>query len=389
MHTKNISDQIASKTRYSVGICAIAAACICLGSAAYAQDTVQTQPRTVDTNAPSKTTITMQDGTQLTCDLVNGAPTNCAPIQAAPAPAVQQPVYPKVTITNQDGSTMQCDNINGTMANCVVVQPAQQQQVVYTQPAQQPQVVYTQPQQQVVYTQPAQQPQVVYAQPAPKESGDTISINVSSGHFFFTFGVEYQFLLWDEMNGGGELTGVSNHFGHNVGGELTLGYHWKYLGLFTTLNITGGWATDDCDKVLRALYSIADSAETDFHDLMIGWFVGPIIRAQFGAVSPYIKIGIGLENIRTPYEIQYYETKYDYSTMSEIKVKTEKEKGTRFNETVFGFKLSVGSEFAVSQNFLMGLAFNYTMVDLGGSDTFKNVDPINVIGVSLNFTYKN
>ena len=159
-YKKNISDQIASKTRYSVGICAIAAACICLGSAAYAQDTVQTQPRTVDTNVASKTIITMQDGSQLSCDLVNGAPTNCAPIQAAPAPAVQQPVYPKVTITNQDGSTMQCDNINGTMANCVVVQPAQQQQVVYTQPA--------------------QQPQVVYAQPAPKESGDTISINVSS-----------------------------------------------------------------------------------------------------------------------------------------------------------------------------------------------------------------
>ena len=195
-----------------VSLIASAAACLCFSSAALAQDTVQTQPRVVDTSAATKTVITTQDGSQLVCDVINGVTTNCVPVaQPAPAPVVaQQPVvYPKATITAQDGSTMQCDNINGTMANCVVVQAAPQPQVVYTQPqpAAQPQVVVVQ--------QPAAAPQTI--------SNDTISINTSSGHFFFSFGVGYHMLLWDTLDD--VYNDGSNIFGHNINGELSLGYH--------------------------------------------------------------------------------------------------------------------------------------------------------------------
>ena len=352
----------------------------------------------------------MQDGSQLSCDLVNGAPTNCAPIQAAPAPAVQQPVYPKVTITNQDGSTMQCDNINGTMSNCVVVQPAPQPQVVYTQPAQQqPQVVYTQPQQQtqVVYTQPQQQPQVVYTQPAQQPQVVVVQTdpfaNIASGNVFLSGEVGYGHVFWVGMKKLRDDV-KNNSFGNGFYFDVTLGYEWKYFGFYTALDLMYGWATKDgaltlgdykgkkyTDDKTGEEYTIKDFSDTGF---FLNWSAGFFARYATPSVDFKFFYGIGVFHVNTYYEYKLEDSHYDFETMTEVSsTKTVSGDGADIDHEgindldFFSIKFKLELDFRVNQHFAIGPSLSWIYVVSGSNDDVKSGYDMHVLQAGLNFAY--
>ena len=387
--------------RHSVGVCTFAAASLLFGFSVFAQDSVPTQPRVVDSTPASKTILTMQDGTKLSCDMVNGAPTNCAPIQAEqPAPVVQQqPVYPIVTVNNPDGSAMRCENVNGTITNCVTVQPPPQQQVVYTQPQQQPQVVYTQPAQQ-------QQPQVVYAQPAQQvivvQNNDPFA-NIASGSFFISGEAGYGHVFWVGMK---KLRSDldSNSFGNGFYFDLTLGYEWKYFGFYTALDLMYGWATKDGALTLgdykgreykeegsNEVYKIKDFSDTG---LFLNWSAGFFARYETPSVDFKFFYGMGVFHVNTYYEYKLEDNHYDFETMTEVSgTKTVSgdgdgiDKGGINDLDFFSLKFKLELDFRVTEHFAIGPSFGWIYVVSGSNDDVKSGYDMHVLQAGLNFAY--
>ena len=375
--------------RRSVGICTFAAASLLFGSSVFAQDSVPTQPRVVDSTPASKTILTMQDGTKLSCDMVNGAPTNCAPIQAEqPAPAVQQqPVYPIVTVNNPDGSAMRCDNVNGTITNCVTVQPPPQQQVVYTQPQQQPQVVYTQPAQ--------QQPQVIVVQ-----NNDPFA-NIASGNFFIAGEGDYAHVFWLGMKKAGLK---NNNFGNGFNIDLTLGYEWKYFGLFTSFDFMYGWATKDGamsmgdykggtykDPDTEIVYTIKEVNDTGF---FFNWSIGFFARYVSSSIDFKFMYGLGVFHVNTYYEYKLEDNHYDFETMTEVSgTKTVSGDGDGIDKEgindldFFSFKFKLELDFRVNEHFAIGPSFGWIYVVSGSNDDVKSGYDMHVIQAGLNFVY--
>ena len=349
----------------TLSLSACAAAAFTGISEAAAQDPAVTQ------EAATKTTVTAQDGSILSCDFINNTITNCEIVQAAPQPvqAEPQPVADQQTLPDQAEPLPVADQ--QTLPVQAEPLPMADQQAQLQPAPQQPQVVYVpapQPQPQVIYL-PAPQQQAAY----PGANGQPIQTTTSDaldGHFFagIAFGYMHSFFTgmkeeYKAFNGEGS---ISNSYASGFFMGATAGYAFKYFGFFTSLDIAYGWGSDDFKKLIIAGliqelggYEVdEDEIKFTMNPVILNWSIGLLLHYSNTYIDSRFLWGLGVANSQGKSKIEYRD-KSETVDMDE--------------DNFFSMKFTLELDFRIGEHFQLGPTFSWIYMFGNSNDDYEDL----------------